>query len=71
MKKRIVIKNVGKAEAIDGGVLFTDKDGVETFHAANTYSVESVTRFVVRRYFENDGKKLYVAFKNAANTYGA
>ena len=70
MKKRIIIKNVGKAEVVKGGILFTDKKGVESFHKANKYTIEAVTRFVVRRYFEKDGKKLFEAFKNAANKYG-
>lgn len=63
MKVRIYAKGLGKAEVVDGGVLFTDKEGDKTFHKCNDASVAAVTRRVVRRYFTTAGKRLYVAFR--------
>lgn len=63
MKVRIYAKGLGKAEVVDGGVLFTDKEGNKTFHTCNDASVAAVTRRVVRRYFTTAGKRLYVAFR--------
>ena len=62
MKVRIYSKGLGKAEVVNGGVLFTDKEGNKTFHKCNDASVAAVTRRVVRRYFTTAGKSLFVAF---------
>lgn len=63
MRVKIYAKGLGKAEVVDGGVLFTDKEGNKTFHICNDASVAAVTRRVVRRYFTTAGKRLYVAFR--------